>query len=171
MTQTTALVPVSQGDLHPICQSYPGLTLTLDTPEEALEAALMVATAYTGASTVNSDEYLTRRHPQTKEDIPVVIQVWGVMLQAITVEKMDSPGEKEDSIRSVFRIIDPFSGAEEYLSFVSTAATNFVMNTLLKVRALGDWGRPLYMLIREKKLDKGRTYNFQIVPRPEGSHE
>jgi hypothetical protein len=140
------------------------MTLTVNAPEEAIEAALIVATAYTGASTIAVDELLTRKHPGTREDLPVAIPVYGAILQTIEMSRDD--GTTQPSVRSIFRVIHPFTGAEEYISFVSVAAFNFVKNTIAKVRPMGDWDRPLYFLIREKKLDKGSTYNFQMVQAP-----
>lgn len=163
MDSTAVTIVESHEPLHPICREYPGLQLPASASQEDIELVIIAASEYTGAITVSIDDYLTRRHPQTKEEMLIPLQLWGCM--AYAKQRVDQvTGEVRNVVGIVFKA--RLSEQDSYCSFISfesVAANNFFRRSILPLRTLGDWDRPLYMVVRPIPLKTGHTYAFQLV--------
>ncbi len=147
-----------------LTDQYPGALVGV-TPAEVLRF-VQIASRYTGGETVNADPYVSFR-PANGQELKQPVWLWGSLAYKKELVNKES-GQVSNIIGVVFRLGDSEGPSEKYLSFSSVAAWNFVKRSLLPLIqvgliGMGDWNMGLPILIRKKILERGHTYNFEML--------
>lgn len=147
---------------------YPGLErcLPAELSEAELEHIVIGLSQYTGAETRKLENYLSRKDPLTKQERLIIIPVWGMVAYRKEDRIEPSTGEVKQSVGVVFKARFNEEEGDIYISTEGVSSFRFFKKTLMMIRPIGNWERPLYLVARPVPLQVGATYSLSLVDAP-----
>lgn len=147
-------------------QEYPGVKFPPAVTREELERFVISASQYMGGEKAPVEGFLSRWNTIKNCEDVIELPVWGVIVY--TKERVDrSTGEALIVPGIIFKLIYREREQPVYISFESASVARFLKSTVLLLRPMGNWDRPLYMSIRNIELGEGkRTYGLQLLGAP-----
>ena len=135
------------------------------TNEEYLDFQVL-ATKYTGGETVNVKRYLSS-YKADGTPVDQTIWVWGIFCYPKERTNIET-GEVETKPGIIFRLGTQAEPSEMFLSFESSAMTNFVKRSILPminrgILAVGDWSIGIPLRVWEVPAKVGNSYRVRLL--------